>query len=97
MITKRRTHRPYFAGRTCSRPRLVFSANLALDGSTVLIQAESVAKFQGDLLVLDHGSVSVGTSKTFKVRGKLHHGSCPSPTCGPSTKVTDFERRRARL
>lgn len=45
-----------------------FSANLSLDGSTVLVQPESVAKFQGDLLVLDHGSVSVGTSKRFKVR-----------------------------
>ena len=45
-----------------------FSATLNLDGSSVLIQAESVAKFQGDLLVLDHGSVAVGTSKKFKVR-----------------------------
>ncbi len=44
------------------------SASLSLDGSTVLIQPESVAKLQTDLLVLDHGSVSVGTSKGFKVR-----------------------------
>lgn len=36
-----------------------FSANLTLDGSTVLIQPETVGKFQGDLLVLDHGGVSV--------------------------------------
>jgi len=48
--------------------KLGFSANLNLEGSTVLIQPESVATFQGDLLVLDHGSVSVGTSKSFKVR-----------------------------
>jgi hypothetical protein len=45
-----------------------FSANLTLDGSTVLIQPETVGKFQGDVLVLDHGGVSVGTSKSFKVR-----------------------------
>jgi hypothetical protein len=45
-----------------------FSANLTLDGSTILLQAESVAKFEQDVLVLDHGSVSVGTSKSFKVR-----------------------------
>jgi len=45
-----------------------FSANLTLDGSSVVIQQESVAKFQGDLLVLEHGSVFVGTSKGFKVR-----------------------------
>jgi hypothetical protein len=47
-----------------------FSASLTLDGSTVLIQQETVAKFQGDLLVLDHGGVSVGTSKGFKVKVK---------------------------
>jgi|ERR1035437_6433473 hypothetical protein len=43
-------------------------ANLSLDGSTVLIQPESVAKLQTNLLELDHGSVFVGTSKNFKVR-----------------------------
>jgi len=45
-----------------------FSATLNLDGSEVLIQQEAVAKFDGDLLELDHGSVAVGTSKGFKVR-----------------------------
>lgn len=44
------------------------SANLSMDGSTVLIAPESVSKFQGDLLELDHGGVSVVTSKSFKVR-----------------------------
>jgi hypothetical protein len=44
------------------------SANLSLDGSTVLIAPESVSKFQADLLELDHGGVSVVTTKTFKVR-----------------------------
>lgn len=43
-------------------------ASLNMDGSTVLIQPESVAKLQNNLLELDHGSVSVGTSKSFKVR-----------------------------
>ena len=45
-----------------------FSANLSLEGSTVLLRPESVAQFQGDLLELEHGSVSVGTSTSFKVR-----------------------------
>ncbi len=45
-----------------------FSATLNLDGSAVQIQPESVGKFQDDLLQLDHGSVSVGTSKSYKVR-----------------------------
>jgi hypothetical protein len=44
------------------------AASLSLDGSTVLIQPESVAKLQTNLLELDHGSVSVGTSKSFKVK-----------------------------
>jgi hypothetical protein len=45
-----------------------FSAMLTVEGSTVLIQAESVAKLQENLLALDHGSVSVTTSTGFKVQ-----------------------------
>lgn len=45
-----------------------FSATLSLDGTEVLLAPETVAKFEGDVLVLDHGSVAVGTSKSFKVR-----------------------------
>lgn len=45
-----------------------FSASLTLDGSTIQLQPETVGKFQDDLLILDHGSVSVGTSKSYKVR-----------------------------
>jgi len=45
-----------------------FVANMTLEGTTIQIQQESVAKLQPDVLVLDHGSVAVGTSKSFKVR-----------------------------
>lgn len=45
-----------------------FSASLTLEGSEVVIQQESVAKFQDDVLFLDHGSVAVGTSKSYKVK-----------------------------
>jgi ribosomal 50S subunit-recycling heat shock protein len=45
-----------------------FSASLSLEGSTVLIQPESVAKLQDNMLVLDHGGVSVTTSRSYKVR-----------------------------
>jgi len=45
-----------------------FSASLTLDGSTVLIQPESVAKLEDNMLVLDHGAVSVTTSRSYKVR-----------------------------
>lgn len=45
-----------------------FSATLALEGSTVLIQPESVATLRANLLELDHGSVSVTTSTSFKVK-----------------------------
>lgn len=45
-----------------------FNANLVLDGTTILLAPESVARFQGDYLELEHGSVSVGTSKGFRVK-----------------------------
>jgi hypothetical protein len=45
-----------------------FAANLTADGSAVLIQPESIVKFQRDLLVLEHGSVSVGTSKAMRLQ-----------------------------
>jgi hypothetical protein len=44
-----------------------FSATLNLEGSSVLIQPESVVKFQGDAVELDHGTVSVETSRSLKV------------------------------
>lgn len=43
-----------------------FTATLNLEGSSVLIQPESVVKFQGDAVELDHGGVSVETSRSFK-------------------------------
>ena len=49
------------------------SANLVLDGSTVLLAPETVGKFQGDLFELDHGVVSVVTTKGFKVRVNCIH------------------------
>jgi hypothetical protein len=42
-------------------------ANLDAEGSSVLIQPESVVKFQGTFLILEHGSVSVGTSTSMSV------------------------------
>lgn len=45
-----------------------FTATLNMDGTEVLLQQEGVAKFAGDLLELDHGSVAVGSAKGFKVR-----------------------------
>lgn len=44
------------------------SANLVLDGSTVLLAPETVGKFQGDSFELDHGVISVVTTKSFKLR-----------------------------
>ena len=45
-----------------------FVANLDAEGSSVLIQPESVVKFQGTFLSLEHGGVSVGTSTTMSVQ-----------------------------
>jgi len=44
------------------------SANLSLDGSTILLAPETVGKFQSDVFEMDHGVVSVVTTKSFKVR-----------------------------
>lgn len=44
-----------------------FVANLDAEGSSVLIQPESIVKFQGTFLSLEHGSVSVGTSTAMSV------------------------------
>ncbi|MFY9681501.1 MAG: hypothetical protein WA416_19425 [Candidatus Sulfotelmatobacter sp.] len=48
-----------------------FVANVDAEGSSIVIQPESVAKFQGTFLSLEHGSVSVGTSTSMSV-----HVSC---------------------
>jgi len=45
-----------------------FSASLTLEGSTIQIGPESVARLQENMLVLDHGVVSVTTSRSFKVQ-----------------------------
>ena len=45
-----------------------FSGTLTLEGTSVLLQPETVGKFEGDVFVLDHGSVAVETSRSFKVR-----------------------------
>jgi hypothetical protein len=42
-------------------------ADLDSEGSSVLIQPESVVKFQGNSVSLEHGSVSVGTATSMSV------------------------------
>lgn len=44
-----------------------FVANLDVEGSSVLIQPESIVKFEGTYLTLEHGGVSVGTSTAMSV------------------------------
>jgi len=44
-----------------------FVANLDAEGSSVLIQPESIVKFQSNFLSLEHGSVAVGTSLSMSV------------------------------
>lgn len=45
-----------------------FSGTLTLEGTSVLLQPETVGKFDGDAFVLNHGSVAVETSRSFKIR-----------------------------
>src|ERR1700691_738052 len=42
--------------------KLGFVANLDAEGSSVLIQGESIVKFETNSLTLEHGSLSVNTS-----------------------------------
>lgn len=43
-------------------------ANLDSEGSSALIQAESLVTYNGDSLTLEHGSVTVATSRSMSVR-----------------------------
>jgi hypothetical protein len=65
-----------------------FVANLDTEGSSILIQPESIVKFQGNFLSLEHGSISVGTSTSMSV-----HVNCIAvePTSNERTQydVTD--------
>jgi hypothetical protein len=44
-----------------------FVAELDSEGSSVLIRSESIVKFEGNFLSLEHGTVSVGTSTSMSV------------------------------
>jgi hypothetical protein len=44
------------------------AARIEVSGSTVDISSETVLQFESDEIDLDHGSVSVNTSRAFKVR-----------------------------
>ena len=58
---------------------------ISMEGSSVLIQGQSIVKFEGNYLTLEHGSVAVGTSTSMSV-----HVNClrvePVSNDGPSTK-----------
>jgi hypothetical protein len=43
-------------------------AKIDADGSSVTVQPETIVQFEGDEIVLDHGSVQVNTSRGMKVR-----------------------------
>jgi hypothetical protein len=43
-------------------------AKIDADGSTVTVQPETIVQFNGDELVLDHGSLQVGTARAMKIR-----------------------------
>ena len=43
-------------------------AKIDADGSTVTVQPETIVQFEGDELVLDHGSLQLNTSRGMRVR-----------------------------
>ena len=69
-----------------------FVANLDAEGSSVLIQGESIVRFQGDSLSLEHGSVSVGTSTAMRVHVKCIRVE-PVSTDRTQYDVTDLTGR----
>jgi hypothetical protein len=44
------------------------SAKIDAEGSTVLVQPETVVQYEGDELVLDHGTLQLDTARQMKVR-----------------------------
>ncbi len=50
-----------------------FSANLTVEGSTILMGPQSLAKFGDNFVELEHGAVSVGSSTKFEVRIDCMH------------------------
>ncbi len=45
-----------------------YSANLEADGTSALIQEETVTQFEPDELMLDHGDLQLSTMRQFRVR-----------------------------
>lgn len=43
-------------------------AKIDTDGSTVTVQPDTIVQFEGDELVLDHGSLQLNTSRAMRVR-----------------------------
>lgn len=43
-------------------------AKIDADGSTATVQPDTIVQFEGDELVLDHGSLQVNTSRSMRVR-----------------------------
>lgn len=44
------------------------SANMEADGTSALIQEETITQFEQDELMLDHGSLQLSTTRQFRVR-----------------------------
>jgi ferric-dicitrate binding protein FerR (iron transport regulator) len=44
------------------------TATIDAEGSTVTVQPETIVQFEGDELVLDHGSLQLNTARQMKVR-----------------------------
>lgn len=69
-----------------------FVADLDANGSSVLIQPESIVKFEGRFLTLEHGRVAVGTSTALSV-----HVNClrviPVSTNRTQYDVTDVSAK----
>ncbi len=67
-------------------------AKIDAEGSSVTVQPESIVQFNGDELVLDHGSVQVSTARAWKIRVNCLTIS-PATAAWTRYNVTDVDRK----
>ncbi len=71
-------------------------ANINAAGSNVLIVADSLVKFEGTAFSVEHGSVSVGTSKKVSTRAREVKVEPVSDSCRASKPRASSQQKRIR-
>ena len=61
-------------------------ANINATGSSVLVLNDSLVEYQGSTLKLEHGGVTISTSKLMATRGRRSNSIASSPMPGPNLR-----------